>query len=251
MDHDGVLAGGNASGDVARVGNSVRKALTPASSSVHAFMRAMREAGVDVPEPRGQDERGRQVIEFVPGRPAIERGPFTHAELRRVGALVRSIHDASETFLAPADAIWETAIPAPGADLVCHNDLAPWNLIIGERWVFIDWDAAAPSTRLWDLAYAAQAFTLSRVDQPPERAADALRAFVDGYDADAGLRVALPDAIERRTSAMLELLRSAHAEGREPWATMFAAGHGAYWASTLDFVRTHRALWARTLTAEN
>ncbi|MGO2053105.1 hypothetical protein ACT3UD_07425 [Glutamicibacter sp. 287] len=28
----------------------------------------------------------------------------------------------------------------------------------GERWVFIDWDASEPSTRLGDLAYAAQAF---------------------------------------------------------------------------------------------
>ncbi|WP_407645311.1 phosphotransferase [Brevibacterium pigmentatum] len=32
-----------------------------------------------------------------------------------------------------------------------HGDLTPWNLLLGERWVFIDWDSAAASARLWDL----------------------------------------------------------------------------------------------------
>ncbi|WP_308196833.1 phosphotransferase family protein [Arthrobacter bambusae] len=91
--------------------------------------------------------------------------------------MVRAIHDASESFVPPRDARWNVAISSPGEELICHNDLAPWNLIIGDRWTFIDWDAAAPSTRLWDLAYAAQAFTLSDTNQAPEEAAQNLTAF--------------------------------------------------------------------------
>ncbi|MFM9500639.1 phosphotransferase, partial [Streptomyces galilaeus] len=88
--------------------------------------------------------------------------------------------------------VWDSAIAAPGAELVCHNDLAPWNLIVGERWVFIDADAAAPSTRLWDLAYAAQAFTLNDPGRDPAAASADLAAFVEGYDADAEVRRLLP-----------------------------------------------------------
>lgn len=192
MSHEEILAGGNAGGPVVKVAGTVRKAWVDSTPNVVAFMEFVRSRGVDLPAPMGRDEHGRQIIEFIPGRLALHSAPLSHAELRRVGAMVRAIHDASADFDPPSDAAWDTAIPAPGADLVCHNDLAPWNLMIGERWVFIDWDAAAPSTRLWDLAYAAQAFTLGGIDNPPERAAGDLRAFVDGYDADYDLRAALP-----------------------------------------------------------
>lgn len=241
------LTGGNASGAVAKVGDTVRKAWTPATPSVQAFMMAVRDRGVDVPAPKGRDDQGRQIVEFVPGPVAIDSEPLRPSELGRVGAMVRAIHDAGAEFVPTPDAQWETAIPAPGAELICHNDLAPWNLVIGDRWVFIDWDAAAPSTRLWDLAYAAQAFTLSEVHVPPERAAGRLRAFVDGYDADHSLRVDLPAAMARRAQAMLDMLRAAHTDGREPWARMFADGHGTHWASVIDYVTANIDVWREAL----
>ncbi len=212
-----------------------------------AFMTAVREAGVDVPAPLGRDEHGRAMFEYVPGQLALDADPLSRDELHRVGALVRSIHDASESFVPPPDAHWMTAIPTPGDDLVCHNDLAPWNLLIGERWVFIDWDAAAPSTRLWDLAYAAQAFTLSDPGRDPDSAACDLAAFIDGYGADAALRRALPATMVQRTDAMLALLADSHENGVEPWSSMFVEGHGAHWGAVSTYVRRHERMWAEAL----
>ncbi|MGR0219480.1 hypothetical protein [Agromyces sp. ZXT2-6] len=59
MDDELHLAGGNVSGEVVRVGSTVRKAWTDASPSVRAFMDAVRDQGVDVPAPLGRDEQGR------------------------------------------------------------------------------------------------------------------------------------------------------------------------------------------------
>ncbi|WP_449408417.1 phosphotransferase [Microbacterium maritypicum] len=248
MHDDEELSGGNAGGEVRRVGGTVRKAWNESTPSVHAFVRALRDRGIDAPEPLGRDDQGRQILEFVPGVLALDAPRLTSAELHRAGAQVRAIHDIASQFTPAADAVWETAIPAPGADLICHNDLAPWNLLTGERWVFIDWDAAAPSTRLWDLAYAAQAFTLSRVHDAPAVAAADLRAFVDGYAADDELRSQLPDAMRDRATAMLDLLRSSHEIGREPWSSMYVDGHGAHWSAAVDYVTAHRDVWLDALS---
>lgn len=245
-----MLAGGNASGAVVRVGDTVRKPWTDATASVAGFVSVLRNRGIDAPAHLGRDERGRQIIEFVPGTLAMEGPRLSADDLRRVGSMIRDIHDASAAYTPPAGAIWRTAIPAPGAELVCHNDLAPWNLITGERWVFIDWDAAAPSTRLWDLAYAAQAFTLSDTARGPGEAAADLAALVDGYGAGRMLRHALPQAMEERTAAMLALLEGARSTGEEPWASMHDDGHGAHWARALQYVREHRSVWAQALGSD-
>ncbi|MFJ6679759.1 phosphotransferase [Microbacterium sp. NPDC091382] len=247
MPHEEPLDGGNASGAVVRIGDTVRKPWAASTSSVVAYVSALRVAGVEAPEPRGRDEAGRQVIEYVPGELAIERGPMSPAELTRVGKMVRKIHDASVGYLVPDGSVWETAIAAPGAELVCHNDLAPWNLVVGERWVFIDWDAAAPSTRLWDLAYAAQSFALNDTSVAADEAARGVAALVDGYGADAELRRALPDAMVERTAAMHDLLRRSRDIGVEPWASMFVHGHGEHWRNVTAYVEHHRDAWAAAL----
>lgn len=59
---------------------------------------------------------------------------------------------------------------------------------MGYRLVFINWDSAAPKTRLWDLAYTAQMFVFSDVSIPPAKAAQSHVAFVDGYEATRPLR---------------------------------------------------------------
>ena len=249
MENEQLLTGGNASGSVVRVGSTIRKAWADSTPSVHDFMASVRNAGVDVPAVLGRDDRGRQILEFVPGCLAIDSDPLTRSELGRVGAMVRAIHDASATFVPADTAMWTTAIPAPGAELVCHNDLAPWNLIIGDRWVFIDCDAAAPSTRLWDLAYAAQTFTLSNTGRDPHEAAQDLAAFVHGYGADQELRDALPTALVSRAAAMYDLLWSSHQSGREPWGSMYADGHGDHWRRATEYAERHRGIWVQALAS--
>ena len=243
------LEGGNATEGVVRVGDTVRKPWGPTTPAVHELMRTVAGAGVDVPEPRGRDARGRQILEFVPGTPALEAPPLTLCELARVGRLIRSIHDASEGFSPSIPAPWEPLLPVPdgAAELICHGDLTPWNLVLGERWVFIDWDDAAPSTRLWDLAYSAQAFALNDVSEEPPGAARRLAALVDGYGADAELRARLPRTMTMRAEAMWTMLRDAHDAGRKPWASMFTTGHGAHWRGVADHVGRHEAVWARAL----
>lgn len=172
--------------------------------------------------------------------------PLDSDDLRRVGRMIRKIHDASESIPFPVE--WNTLIPADNPNLMCHNDLAPWNLVIGERWVFIDWDGASPSTRLWDLAYAAQTFGMLSEGEPVASAAVRLRAFVDGYGADASLREALPTTMAKRTEAMFELLRSSNDTGLQPLADMYTSGHGEFWRQATEYVTRNHTAWERALS---
>ncbi len=241
------LPGGNSGSPVVRNGEVTLKPATSATDAIHAYLTELGRAGVDVPVPHGRDEDGRQRLEFVDGTLAIDAGRLDESGLRRVGALIRSIHDASEHIEIPSGVPWTSAIPAPRSDLMCHNDLAPWNLIIGERWVFIDWDAAAPSTRAWDLAYAAQSFTLNDPSLPPVEAAHDLSNFVDGYRADATLRSTLPDVMIKRVDAMVALLENGRVSGTEPWASMHDDGHGDHWRAVSAYVADNVDMWRRAL----
>lgn len=158
------MAGGNRAELVVRLGMTVRKLVKVATPTVHAFLRYLRRSGYDgCPQPFGVDGQGRQVLEFIPGTKVHDSGRNAMIDLFHVGALIRAFHNVSASFQPPADAIWNPLMPSGGHEIICHNDLAPWNLIIGsERWAFIDWDNAAPGTRLWDLAWAASLFPQSR-----------------------------------------------------------------------------------------
>jgi hypothetical protein len=254
------LLGGNVSESVVRVGNTVRKAVTASTPAVEALLEHLAEVGFEsAPRTLGRDERGRHVLEFIPGTmaDAYGRPPLTMAELRRVGRLIRDLHDAVAGFVPPVDAAWNVVIPSDGGeltddgDVICHRDLAPWNLVFADdgRWVFIDWDGAGPGPRLWDLAYAAHGFVPLLPAGDPASDAPRLRAFADGYGLDERQRRAFPELIVGHTRGMYDLLRRGSETGEEPWAGLYAEGHGDHWGPAADYIEANLETWRRALLA--
>lgn len=100
-----VLAGGNVSGVVVRVGATVRKPAGPATLAMEAFLSHLQAAGfTGAPRTQGRDERGRQVLEYVPGQLADTMPPLDSDGLYRVAGLIRDLHDKSAGFELPARA---------------------------------------------------------------------------------------------------------------------------------------------------
>lgn len=240
MEH--VLAGGNVAQGVVRVGDTVRKPVTRSTPAVEALL-AHLDGFPGAPRHLGRDDQGRQVLEYIPG--TLDDIPATEAELHRVGRLVRDLHDALADFQPPPDAEWDVVIPPDREDLVCHHDLAPWNLVrADDRWVFIDWDGAGPGSRLWDLAYAAHGFVPMSPGGDPDVDGPRLRALADGYGLDERQRADLPALVVRHTRGMYDLLRTST---DEPWTRLHAEGHADHWGPAADYIERHLDVWRAAL----
>lgn len=236
------LTGGNVADGLVRIGQTVRRPAGPWSHSVHAFLRHLDDLGfTGAPRSLGFDEQGRHVLEYVEGQVPMPVSTADGSDLpRRTGALIRDFHDASAEYEPAPDAVWNVVIPADSEDLVIHHDLGPWNLVCGpSRWVFIDWDHAGPGSRLWDLAYAAHGLVPLDPATPPPAAGERLAALVSGYRLSEPDRERLLTLLPRRAMSMYELLARGHASGTQPWARLWAHGHGAVWRAKADYALKH------------
>ena len=250
------LAGGNMSSGVVRVGDTVRRPAGPWTPAVHALLTHLHAAGFPgAPRPLGIDERGREILTFIPGTVAWP-GHFhlldRDAELRRVARLIRDFHDAVAGFTPPPGARWQALIPADGHEIITHHDLAPWNLVIGEsRWAFIDWDIAAPGTRLWDLAYAIHGFVPLTADPARQRgdASRRLRIIADTYGLGERQRLDIVPLLARRTEAMHTFLAQQAARGTQPWTRLWHEGHGSAWHADAGYIARREQQWHQALLA--
>ncbi|GHF42540.1 aminoglycoside phosphotransferase (APT) family kinase protein [Deinococcus metalli] len=129
---------------------------------------------------------GRMTVTFMPGVSA-HPGPWPEDVMERIGGLLRSVHEATASYVPPPDAVWrETWLRTVGDGIRVfgHGDAAPWNLVgpgPGPS-ALIDWDFAGPIDPLTDLAYAVW-----------------LNAQL--HDDDVAERHGLPDAVTRARHA--------------------------------------------------
>jgi Ser/Thr protein kinase RdoA (MazF antagonist) len=249
------LAGGNMTGGVVRVGDTVRRPAGPWTPAVHALLEHLHAAGFrGAPRPLGLDERGREVLTYVPG---TVPWPDLHLvasedDLRRVARLVREFHDAVADFVVPPDARWQALIPAeiPADGIIAHHDLAPWNLVVdGDHLAFIDWDVSAPGSREWDVAYAMRGFVPLSAN-PAYRRFDAptrLRVFADAYGLGPDQRVAIVPMLARRAAAVHDFLADQAGRGVSPWARQWREGHGEAWRADAEYIAALEDRWREVL----
>lgn len=228
------LAGGNSNTPV-RFGDRVHRIAGPWSPTVHAYLRHLREHGMDlVPEPFGFDEQGWEVLAFLPGTVPAYPLPdvvWTDEFLVQAAEVLRRLHDASVGF-APSDAVWQQADREP-AQVVSVNDFAPYNLVLDEGRIVgvIDLDQASPGPRTRDLAHLAYRLAPltapengdARVSTDAERGRR-LRLLADAYGDVA------PAAILSAVEPLLEEI-AAHADsaGRPDHAALYR--RDAVWAA--------------------
>lgn len=218
-DGEGVrMAGGNVGG-AWRIGATVRRTTGPWTPAVHALLAHLGPRLPHVPRVLGFDDRGREVLTFLPGT-VIEPGGLTEPQLRSLLAWTRALHEAVADFSHGGP--WRF-FPVEGATLVGHNDIAPYNACFDGDEVtgVFDWDLAGPSTPLLELAFIAWNCVPLWEDIGAAAAAARLQIIATTYGpVPAGAILA---AVPRRIQLMLDGIPAA-AAGDAGMATLMLGG---------------------------
>ena len=138
-----------------------------------------------MPRFHGIDEHGREVLDYLPGRIVdVDLEVLTDAQLAAIGVWARRLHEATSDFNDAGP--WRFEAP-PGADVIGHNDIAPYNVCFdGNSLVGVfDWDLAGPTTTLLELGFIAwncvPLYRCPAVDDPDSWSAARLRLLASAY----------------------------------------------------------------------
>jgi hypothetical protein len=211
-----VLRGGRTARPVTRVDDTVRRTPALNDEFARALLLHLEHKGFGgTPRFLGVDHGGRRIFSYLPGEVPGDLGPFDDQVIMEAARLIRRYHDAT------ADLFVGKAWLEVGLEVACHNDLSPCNTVFreGEPYGFIDFDAAAPGTRAWDVGYAAWLWLdLGNDDYPHDEQIRRLRLFVNAYGSPLETRQVALAALDRQALLETEGVRTGKIEMAK-WAT--------------------------------
>ena len=179
----------------------------------------------------GIDEQGREMLTFIEGEVHHGNVDWTIDQLTTIVQMIRRFHDST----AGSEL-------AGNSEVVCHNDLAPWNMIMvdGVPVAFIDFDDAAPGSRVDDFAYFLWTFLELGEGAAPETQASKMRTLCDVYGfTDHSTVVNAVLAQQLRILAKRELLKASATDGG---TRAFSAVRAEQIRAEIDWVSTNRAI---------
>ncbi|GLW89378.1 hypothetical protein Aglo03_01940 [Actinokineospora globicatena] len=166
------LLGGNNAEEVVRVGDEVRRSRGPGFAG--DVLRYLESVGFGyAPRYLGVDDRGRDVLSYIPGRTTDHPAQRAEGAYAHAGKMLRELHDTTAGHPL-----------AGGHECVVHGDAGPFNTIFQEGLpvAFIDWAGCHPGAALDDLGYMAWTWCIQTLGNVPiEDQAAHLRELRDAY----------------------------------------------------------------------
>jgi phosphotransferase family enzyme len=205
-----------------RVGDTVRRSGGLWSPAVHALLRHLAGRIPGVPRVLGYDDKGREVLSFLPGRVVdIDSEVLSTRQLASVTRWTRRFHDAVADFTHPGP--WRF-FPVDRPTMIGHNDIAPYNICFDGDVVcgVFDWDFAGPTTPLFELAFIAWNCVPLWTEVDSATAAQRLRVIAASYGMFGAGQIL--DAVPQRIQIMLDGIPIAAAAGDKGMANLMTAG---------------------------
>lgn len=228
------LTGGNRAQEVVRVGETVRRSRDAGSAFAAEVLKYLELVAYPyAPRHHGLDERGRDVLSYIPGVTTDHPTQRASGAYALGGRMLRALHDATAGHPLAA-----------GRECVMHGDPGPFNTIFqaGLPVAFIDWSSCRPGDRLDDLGYLAWTWCIQAQGHVPiADQARHLRELRDGYgDVEPE---PLLEAMTRRQDQMADAESANATDPGLPATRRDQAAAAVAWATAdRDLTHRHRAL---------
>lgn len=236
------LTGGRITIGIVRIGDTVHRPSNAASGLVAQLLGRFEALGVTfAPRYLGQDDRGRDMLSYLPGTVPPKWQRFTDDQVGEAARLLRHFHDATRGS--------ELVGSSP---VVCHNDSGPNNFVFqDERPIaIIDFDMIAPGDPLEDIGYMAWSWCIS---SKPERGPTAVQAhqvrlLTDAYGLEAAGRQSVIDAVIERLERNVRFWSERLASGERTMRTVEQIREVIEWSQReREYVMASRAEFEKAL----
>lgn len=255
METNEVLSGGSMN-QVIRIADTVHRTVQ-GHPMLHSYLRYLEQAGMPgVPRFLGMDEKGREILTYLPGKTMGPDYPSDHPclhsddALRDMAQFLRKLHDVSAGFLPAAkEGGWGNPyFPQETPETICHGDAAIWNFVFVEERLtgIFDFDQAHPGARAWDLTST----VFSAVGlvpygyEPAVHAADCrrrIRLFFDAYGMDCPANFL--ELLIKRIENVCDEMEAGAAAGDENFIKMVDGGGLAHYQRVVSHMRAYGREW--------
>jgi hypothetical protein len=234
----------DASHVIVRVGDTVRRPVTPHAVAVRALLLHLEDVGFDgAPRYLGVDEQGRDVVSYIEGDVPLPPYPswsMTDEAIVDLGHLARRLHEATASMDRRVEGWADYWSDPVGGPVICHNDLFPENVVFHEGRVvaLIDFDMAGPGRALWDVAIAGQEWAPlhapdARINHPSSLdGITRFGRFARAYGVPPEQATELVDIVFAERAHSIAHIRAEIAAGYPSWID--------YWRDTDGDERAHR-----------
>lgn len=189
-----ILTGGRSTAEVVMIGKTIHRSARPNAEFSHRLLILLEQKNFKgAPRYIGLDDKGREILSYIDGVVPKGGNEWTMAQMIKVVKMMREFHDASAGNELSGN-----------FEVVCHNDLAPWNVVLrnDSPVALIDFDEVSPGNRVDDLAYFLWTFLNLGNDTPIDTQIGRIKVLCDQYGYSDGKK--LVEAILDQQNRILE-----------------------------------------------
>lgn len=238
-----------------KVGDTVHRQAGLWTATIHNLLNFLNNNGFKyAPKPMGLDEKGREILEYLPGEAAVRPWPQHLLEddgLCQAARMLREYHDIVRKFVPPDSAEWRIGnVPYKLGQVIRHGDLGPWNTLWQEGKItgLIDWDFAEPGEAIADLAQMAYYFVPLRGEKGWQEAGfknrpdfqHRLKLLCEAYGDFSEDDVLC--ALESWLKEELRRVREFGAQNKEPWRSFLRRGDDKEILQDLEWLKMQTGL---------